>query len=177
MVMEADPGDLSQRQLLTLGVPMRASERPLWAYAGRATGACPQTAGGTFLRHPGHDIEHSQEREVGRLIDASPDVAQASASLGICHGTPDGFPEVPVIDGRGFACPFPVKPELGRLSAHRCRDRVWLARVGLLDRGWALPAGPGRGKAVVSEPPGELASARGTGAASRGAAVAAARPW
>lgn len=71
------------------------------------------------------------------------------------------------------------RPELGRLGAHR-RDRVWHVyrvwhvKAGLLDHGWALPAGPGRGKAVLSESLGEPASARGTGAASRGAAAAAA---
>jgi hypothetical protein len=63
-------------------------------------------------------------------------------------------------------------PELGQLSAHRCRDRR--AEAGLLDQGWALPAESGRGKAV-SEPLAEPASARGTGATSRDAVVAAAR--
>jgi hypothetical protein len=46
---------------------------------------------------------------VGCLVDASLDAAQASASLGISHGTPDGFPEVPVVDGHGLAYPFPVE--------------------------------------------------------------------
>jgi len=46
---------------------------------------------------------------VGCLIDASPDVAQASARLGISHVTPDGFPEVTVIDSQGLAYPFPVE--------------------------------------------------------------------
>ena len=61
--------------------------------------------------------------------------------------------------------------------AHCCKDRGWLAQLDLVDPGWAVPAGPGRGKAVVSEPGGELACARGPAATSRGAAVAAARPW
>jgi hypothetical protein len=69
-----------------------------------------------------------------------------------------------------------VIPQLGQLSARRCGDRMWLA-VGLPGQGWAARADPGRGKAVVSEPAGEPAGPGGSVATSRGAAVAAARPW
>ena len=77
--------------------------------------------------------------------------------------------------GSATARPFP--PGDFPVSAHRGKDRVWLARLGLLDQGRAIPADPGRGKAVVSEPGGEPACARGPAATSREAAVAAARPW
>jgi len=67
-------------------------------------------------------------------------------------------------------------PELGQVSARRCKDQMSLTKVGLLDQGRAVPA--------------ELAAVRRSSASrlanqltpadqatSRDAAVAAARPW
>ena len=67
-----------------------------------------------------------------------------------------------------------LSPELGQLTAYRLQGWGVARGVGRPGQGWVGPADAGL--AVVSEPPGESAGARQTGATSRGASVAAARP-